>query len=132
MITHRDRFLELVRNSPSTKEATNLAARFALVDYSTDDSPELQQYDLSQDYFRFMFAEGVEPTNNHSEQQIRHCVIDRRITQGTRGEAGQRYHERMWTAIATCKKQHRNFFSFLLESIRAKLDNKSAPTLLNA
>ena len=132
MITHRDRFLELVRNSPSTKEATNLAARFALVDYSTDDSPELQQYDLSQDYFRFMFAEGVEPTNNHSEQQIRHCVIDRRITQGTRGEAGQRYHERMWTAIATCKKQHRNFFSFLLESIRAQLDNKSAPTLLNA
>jgi hypothetical protein len=42
-----------------------------------------------------MFAEELEPTNNHSEQQIRHCVIERRITQGTRGEAGQRYHERM-------------------------------------
>jgi hypothetical protein len=26
-------------------------------------------------------------------------VIDRRITQGTRGEAGRRYHERMWTSI---------------------------------
>ena len=56
---------------------------------------------MSQDYFRFMFAAGVEPTNNHSEQQVRHCVIDRRITQGTRSESGQRYHERMWTAIAT-------------------------------
>lgn len=132
MIIHRDRFLELVRHPPSTKEATNLAARFAVVDYSTDDSPELHKYDLSEDYFRFMFTEGVEPTNNHSEQQIRHCVIDRRITQGTRGEAGQRYHERMWTAIATCKKQDRNFFSFLLESIRAKLANEPAPTLLHA
>jgi len=132
MLIQRDRFLELVRHPPSTKEATNLAARFAIVDYSTDDSSELQQYDLSEDYFRFMFTEGVEPTNNHSEQQIRHCVIDRRITQGTRGEAGQRYHERMWTAIATCQKQDRNFFSFLLESIRAKLANKTAPTLLHA
>ena len=88
------------------------------------------QYDLSQDYFRFMFAEGVEPTNNHSEQQIRHCVIDRRITQGTRGEAGQRYHERMWSAIATCKKQKRNFFTFLLASITAQLHNQPAPSLL--
>ncbi len=132
MLTHRDRFLEVVRNPPSTKEAKNLAARFANVEYSTDDSNEHHLYDMSQDYFRFMFAEGVVPTNNHSEQQIRHCVIDRKITQGTRGELGQRYHERMWTAIATCKKQKRNFFSFLLESIKAKQIRQPAPTLLGA
>ena len=132
MLTHRDRFLDLVRNPPSTKEATNLAARFAIVEYHDEESSETGQYDLSQDYFRFMFAEGVEPTNNHSEQQIRHCVIDRRITQGTRGEAGQRYHERMWSAIATCKKQKRNFFSFLLASITAQLQNQLAPSLLHA
>ena len=131
MITHRDRFLELVRKPPSTKEAKNLAARFAVVEYTTDDSEEIQTYDLSQDYFRFMFAEGVEPTNNHNEQQIRHCVIDRRITQGTRGELGQRYHERMWTAIATCKKQNRCFFQFLQQSIAANLQNKTPPSLLN-
>jgi transposase len=130
MLTHRDRFLVLVRTPPATKEARNLAARFALATFSTEDSPELQTYDLSQDYFRFMFAPGVEPTNNHSEQQIRHCVIDRRITQGTRGEPGQRYHERMWTAIATCKKQNRNFFTFLLQSITAQLHNTPAPSLL--
>jgi transposase len=131
MLTHRDRFLGLVRQPPSSKEATNLAARFAIVGYATEHSPELQQYDLSQDYFRFMFAAGVEPTNNHSEQQIRHCVIDRRITQGTRGVAGQRYHERMWTAIATCKKQNRNFFTFLHESITAQLQNQPTPRLLH-
>ena len=85
---------------------------------------------MSQDYFRFMFTSGVEPTNNHSEQQIRHCVIDRRITQGTRSAAGQRYHERMWTAIATCTKQGRSFFQFLHASIDAKLTGQTASTLL--
>ena len=75
-----------------------------MVNYFAGESRDLQEYDLSQDYFRFMFSDGVEPTNNHSEQQIRHCVIDRRITQGTRGEAGQRYHERMWTVLATCEE----------------------------
>jgi transposase len=132
MLTHRDRFLQVVRHPPAPKEAQTLAARFALVAYTTAESSEPATYDLSQDYFRFMFAHGVEPTNNHSEQQIRHCVIDRRITQGTRGAAGQRYHERMWTAIATCRKQQRNIFSFLHDSIKAKIANQPAPSLLRA
>ena len=118
MKLHRDRFLEVVHCAPETKEAVNLTARFAVVDV-TDGST----YDMSQDYFRFLFADGVEPTNNHSEQQVRHIVIDRRITQGTRSEAGQRYHERMWTAIATCKKQNKNIFDFLQSSIIAKQKN---------
>jgi transposase len=130
MLTHRNRFLDLVRNPPATKEAANLAARFAIVEYFDEESSTTGWYDLSQDYFRFAFVDGVEPTNNHSEQQIRHCVIDRRITQGTRGEAGQRYHERMWTTIATCRKQGRGFFEFLYTSITAKLANRPATSLL--
>ena len=122
---HRDRFLEVIRNAPDSNEAANLAARFAVVDVADGST-----YDMSQDYFRFMFNDGVEPTNNHSEQQIRHVVIDRRITQGTRSEAGQRYHERMWTAVATCKKQNKNFFEFLHTSIKAKLAGLPAPSLL--
>lgn len=121
---HRDRFLEIVRAVPRSAEAANLAARFAVVDVSDG-----SRYDMSEDYFRFMFAADLEPTNNHSEQQIRHVVIDRRITQGTRSESGQRYHERMWTAIATCKKQEKNFFAYLHESIQAKLTGNPAPSL---
>jgi hypothetical protein len=126
MITHRDRFLEIARKPPDSKEAANLTKRFETI--QLDDG---SHYDMSQDYFRFMFAAGVEPTNNHTEQQVRHCVIDRRITQGTRSAAGQRYHERMWTAIATCTKQGRSFFHFLHASIDAKLTGQTAPTLLN-
>ncbi len=130
MLTHRDRFLQLVRQHPSSKEAQNLAARFTIVAYTSSGMSETETYDLSQDYFRFMFDSTVEPTNNHSEQQIRHCVIDRKITQGTRSESGQRYHERMWTAVATCKKQNRNFFDFLYTSIQAKISDCPRPTLL--
>jgi hypothetical protein len=39
-------------------------------------------------YFRFRTEPGVEPTNKVAEQAIRFCVIDRHITQGTRGEKG--------------------------------------------
>ncbi|MCH8839318.1 MAG: transposase, partial [Planctomycetes bacterium] len=125
MITHRDRFLGIVRKPPDSKEATNLTARFRIVKL-VDGS----NYDMSQDYFRFMFAFGVEPTNNHTEQQVRHCVIDRRITQGTRSAVGQRYHERMWTAIATCGKQGRSFFHFLHQAISANLNGQATPSLL--
>jgi hypothetical protein len=121
---HRDQFLEIVRAVPKSTEARNLASRFAVVDVSDG-----SRYDMSQDYFRFMFATGLKPTINHSEQQIRHVVIDRRITQGTRSESGQRYHERTWTAIATCKKQKKNFFKYLHASIQAKLNGNPAPSL---
>jgi hypothetical protein len=77
MRTHRGRFLEVVRKRSSSKEATNLAARFAVVEYGATDSEQTKSYDLSPDYFRFMFAESVEPTNHDSEQQLRQCVIDR-------------------------------------------------------
>lgn len=124
MVTHRDRFLEVVLKPPSSNEASNLTTRFLTVEL-VDGS----HYDMSQDYFRFMFEPGVEPTNNHSEQQVRHCVIDRRITQGTRSEAGQRYHQRMWTAISTCGKQGCSFFRFLHESISEEpLRQRAAPT----
>jgi hypothetical protein len=125
MLIHRDRFLEIVRKPPDSKEGANLAARFGVVEIEDG-----SHYDMSQDYFRFMFESGVEPTNNHSEQQVRHCVIDRRITQGTRSVVGQRYHERMWTTIATCGKQSRSFFHFLHDAIEAKINGKPAPSLL--
>jgi len=128
MMIQRDRFLEIVRKPPDIKEAENLAQRFQVVEYRQGET--VAQYDMSQDYFRFMFDAEVEPTNNHAEQQVRHCVIDRKITQGTRSLAGQRYHERMWTAIATCGKQSRSFFDFLNQAIEANLQATKPPSLL--
>ncbi|MBP5232180.1 MAG: transposase, partial [Planctomycetes bacterium] len=54
-------------------------------------------------YLRFL-GERIEPTNNVAERALRHCVIDRKVTQGTRGETGERWCERAWTAVMTCRK----------------------------
>jgi len=124
-VMHRDKFLDIAVHPPDVSEARTLADRFAVVECEDG-----SRYDMSQNYFRFLFERGVEPTNNHTEQQVRHCVIDRRITQGTRSERGQRYHERMWSVIATCTKQGRGFFDFLHGSIQAHLTGEPGPSLL--
>jgi transposase len=124
-VMHRYKFLAIATHPPDVLEARTLADRFSVVECEDGN-----QYDMSQDYFRFLFEHDVEPTNNHTEQQVRHCVIDRRVTQGTRSERGQRYHERMWSAIATCTKQGRSFFQFLHESITATLAGQAPPSLL--
>jgi hypothetical protein len=72
----------------------------------------------------------IEPTNNAMEQRFRFVVIDRKITQGTRGETGRRWCERIWTVLATCAQQRRSAFEFLSYSIIAYLKSQASPCLL--
>jgi transposase len=83
-------------------------------------------------YFRFITTPGVAPTNNLAEQAIRFVVIDRRITQGTRGEAGRRWSERIWTAMASCAQQGRSAFDFIERSVQAHFSGQPPPSLLTA
>ena len=98
-----------------TRESNNIAERFRL---NTDG------------FFRFITTPGVEPTNNLAEQAIRFVAIHRRITQGTRGETGQTWCERIWTAVGTCTQQGRSVFEFLHEAIEAFFGGGPAPSLL--
>jgi transposase len=109
-------FLKQVRHPPSVSEARTLASRFRGRD--------------AEHYFTFLTAAGVEPTNNLTEQAIRHVVIDRRVTQGTRGSAGMRWCERAWTVLATCVQQGRRMFHFLHEALLAQITAQPAPSLL--
>jgi transposase len=81
-------------------------------------------------YFTFITTPGIDPTNNSAEQAIRFVVQDRRVTQGTRGDNGQRYCERMWTVIGTFALQRRPVFSYLVEALTAFFAGKAAPSLL--
>ena len=81
-------------------------------------------------YFQFITTPGIEPTNNLAEQAIRFVVIDRRITQGTRGQAGCRWSERIWTTIATCTQQGQSVFDFLQRAVHAHFTGQPAPSLL--
>lgn len=100
---------------PPTRASQNLAARFA-------------QHGRA--YFEFITTPGVAPTNNLAEQAIRFVVIDRRITQGTRGAHGRRWCERIWTVIATCSQQGRSVFEYLREAVAAAFDGLESPSLL--
>lgn len=81
-------------------------------------------------YFTFITSPGVAPTNNAAEQAIRHVVIDRRITQGTRGTRGQRWSERIWTTLATCAQQRTSAFEFIAQAVAAPFTAATAPSLL--
>ena len=80
-------------------------------------------------YFTFLEQPDIEPTNNLAEQQIRQCVISRRVTQGVRGEKGQQFWERIWTVLATLRRRNQNAFAFLCSATSAYVNNQPAPNL---
>ncbi len=81
-------------------------------------------------YFLFLEVDGVEPTNNSTEQKIRFVVLDRRVTQGTNSDAGMRFYERIWTVVASCICQGKNIFKFLTQSLKAYYANTQPPSIL--
>jgi hypothetical protein len=111
----RQEILQTVRRAPLRKEAQNIAQRFR---------------DHGRYYFTFLERPGVEPTNNGVEQQFRFLIIDRKVTQGTRGEAGRRWCERIWTALATCAQRGRSAFVYLSQAIEAYFHGQAGPSLL--
>lgn len=113
----RDEVLaQAARAVPPTRHSQNLAKRFA---------------QHGEAYFEFVTTPGVEPTNNLAEQAIRFVVIDRLITQGTRGEAGRRWCERIWTVLATCSQQGRSVFEYLSAAVAAYFQQTAVPSLLS-
>ena len=85
--------------------------------------------DWEEEYFRFI-DEDVPPTNNLCEQSLRPVVIDRKITQGTRSDWGNRWSERIWTVLATCKQRDVNVLSFIRSCVGAFLQGFSPPLLV--
>jgi transposase len=111
----REVMRQALETAPATRASQNLAERFRQHGHA---------------YFVFVTTPGVEPTNNLAEQAIRFVVIDRRITQGTRGEKGRRWCERIWTVIATCSQQGRSAFHYLSATVAAFFSGSAAPSLL--
>ena len=111
----RTEVLTVAKRAPMRTEAQNMAKRFR---------------NHGDAYFTFLDRPDIEPTNNGPERQIRFLAIDRKITQGTRGEAGRRWCERIWTIMATCAQQGRSAFEFIYHSIIAYFTDQSFPSLL--
>jgi len=78
----------------------------------------------------FVYIEGVEPTNNLAERQIRPNVLWRNGSFGTQSKTGSRFAERIMSVVATLKQQHRNVLDYLTEACDAANWGRPAPSLL--
>lgn len=112
----RDDLLAILRRAPNRAEIRPIAERFRK---------------HGRWYFTFMDEANVEPTNNATERAIRHVVIDRKITQGTRSTRGREWNERIWSVLATSVQRSRSPFDFLLQAVNARFNATPAPRLLS-
>ena len=111
----KDRILTLAGQEDLPPKSTTLAKRFRK---------------HGEAMFRFLFDPTVPPTNNAAEQTLRQAIIDRRITQGSRSLMGRQWNARIWTVLATCKKQGRSSWQFLQNALSAHYFQTSTPSLL--
>ena len=79
----------------------------------------------------FVDRDGVEPTNNHAERELRQFVMWRKRSFGTQSERGNLFAERVMTVSHTARKQHVNVLGFLTACCQA-LHSGSCPPLLIA
>jgi transposase len=79
--------------------------------------------------FTFVEQDGVEPTNNHAEREIRAFVLWRRRSFGSQSSRGNIFAESLMTVAHTARKQQRNVLAFLTECCRAQAEQTSAPSL---
>ena len=111
----KTRFLQKARRTQAGGAAAQLAKRFRL---------------HGNEYFTFITQPDIEPTNNVAERALRFCVIDRRITQDTRGLNGQQWCERFWTIQATCRQQGIQVCRFIQQAVQAAFQKAPPPSLL--
>lgn len=77
----------------------------------------------------FLETEGVEPTNNRAERGLRHAVIYRKLSQGSRCERGALATERLLSAAISCRLQGRSLFAYLVEVAQASIRGQPSPAL---
>jgi hypothetical protein len=113
----RKAVLRAARHPPWTREARNMARRFR---------------EHGESNFRFITTPGVEPTNNLAEQALRFVVIDRHITQGTRGERGRVWSERIWTAHTRCGQRGWSLYEHLCRTLQDHFSGHPPTSLVAA
>lgn len=61
----------------------------------------------------FAYAEGVEPTNNEGEREVRHPVAYRKLCYGTDSVQGSKFVGNIMTVVGTLRRQGRAALPFL-------------------
>ena len=114
---------------PLQKEICRLAAK-----YLDSDDREVRNfagaiYEHWDKLFTFIEQEGVEPTNNVSERNLRLFVLIRKITYGNRSAKGEIALARLLTVTQTCNLQQRSLLQYLQTAMHCHRRNQPAPSL---
>ena len=80
----------------------------------------------------FVCTEGVEPTNNHAERELRAFVLWRKRSFGSQSDQGERFAERVMTVAHTARKQGVAVLDFIVKSLAAQVDGTTPPRLFAA
>ena len=75
----------------------------------------------------FKSIEGMDPTNNMAERDLRKLVLWRKKSYGTRSARGQRFVERITSVIETLKKNNKSPLGYLEEVVTKFYLNQPAP-----
>jgi len=79
----------------------------------------------------FVDEQGVDPTNNHAERELRAFVLWRKRCYGSQSQRGNQFAERLMTVAHTASKQDKNVLEFLTECCVAHLDGGRSPSLFS-
>lgn len=80
----------------------------------------------------FVDVDGVDPTNNHGERELRAFVLWRKRSFGTQSDRGNVFAERLMTVAHTARKQKRNVLEFLVACCTAAREGGKVPSLFAA
>jgi transposase len=80
----------------------------------------------------FVDHDGVDPTNNHAEREIRAFVPWRKRSFGAQSERGNVFAERVMTVAHTARKQNKNVLAFLTACCLARAGGSPPPSLFAA
>jgi transposase len=81
--------------------------------------------------FTFLRVPGVEPTNNHAERSVRFLVIMRKISLGTRSQAGSHAHSVLPSLLETARRQGKDRIRFLTTLLTQPAETARAALFAN-
>jgi len=77
----------------------------------------------------FVADPNLPPTNNDAERALRHAVIARRISFGTRTDEGSRFYAAALSVIDTCRKRGTDPWAYASSLIAAARANSHLPAI---
>jgi transposase len=123
----RDKFRELMASVRRQVEAVLERARESKLTHVSGSCADILEHRAA--LWTFVEQEGVEPTNNHAERELRAFVLWRKRSFGTQSTRGNLFAERLMTVAHTARKQNKNVLEFLTACCLAARTGSPPPSL---